>query len=316
VLFAPSAQFGGGGKAFQGASFFTADNPPFGITFLFHRKEALTSLKQQREDAAKKAAKETQEPPIPTLEELRKESEEEPPSVTLTVTDDEGFVLATVSGPTGEGLHRVTWNLRESGGGVAMPGTYQATLGQRVGGKYTAVAGPVEFRVVPDVLSPLTSEQYAEIAAFNKKARSLQRALSATTDAASDLVVRLERMKTALDQAEKSDETAKQQARDLIARVKLIQRALSGDSFLASRSENTPVSISERIRESARANRGAIHPPTGTQKQAHADASKQLASAVEKLRAIQEKDLPELEKRMAAVGAPLPPGRLPKLDEK
>ena len=56
------------------------------------------------------------------------------------------------------------------------------------------------------MLSPLTAEQYAEIAAFNKKARSLQRAVSATTDVASDLVVRLERMRTALDQAEKSDE--------------------------------------------------------------------------------------------------------------
>ena len=316
VLFAPSAQYGGGGKAFQGASFFTADNPPFGATFLFHRKEALKSLKQQREDARKKAAKEKKDPPIPSLEELRKESEEEPPSVTLTVTDDEGFVLATVSCPTGEGLHRVTWNLREAGGGVAMPGTYRAVLGQRVGGKYTEIAGPVEFKVVADVLAPLTAEQYAEIAAFNKKARALQRALAATTDAASDLVVRLERMKTALDQAEKTDETAKQQARDLIAQVKLAQRALSGDSFLSSRNENTPMSVADRIRESSWSNRGAVHPPTGTQKQAHADASKQLAAEVGKLRAIQEKELPELEKRMAAAGAPLPPGRLPKLDGK
>ena len=61
--------------------------------------------------------------------------------MTLTVTDAEGFVLATVSCPTGEGLHRVTWGLRESGGGVAMPGAYKAALGQRVGGKYTRSPG-------------------------------------------------------------------------------------------------------------------------------------------------------------------------------
>ncbi len=247
---------------------------------------------------------------------MRKEAEEEPPSVTLTVTDDEGDVLATLSGPTGEGVHRVNWNLHETGGGLAMPGTYRVVLGQRVGGKYTQLAGPVEFKVVPDVLAPLKADQYAEIAAFNKKARALQRALTATGDVASDLVVRLERMKSSLDQAEKSDEKAKQQARDLIARVKLVQRALSGDSFLSSHNENTPVSISERISTAAYANSGTIQTPTRTQQQAYADASKQLAAEVEKLRAIQEKEIPELEKRMAAVGAPLPPGRLPKLGGK
>src|SRR5581483_7127613 len=171
-------------------------------------------------------------------------------------------------------------------------------------------------KVVPDVLAPLTSQQFAEIAAFNKKTRALRRALDATTDAASDLVVRLERMKTALDQAERQDESAKQKVRDLIARVKRVQRELSGDTFLASRNENTPVSIAERIREAAGANRGALHPPTGTQKQAYADASKQLAAEVGKLRVIQEKELPDLEKRMEAIGAPLPPGRLPKLGDK
>jgi photosystem II stability/assembly factor-like uncharacterized protein len=316
VLFAPSAQYGGSGKAFQGASFYTADNPPFGATFLVHLKDSLKTLRQQRKEAEERAAKEKKDPPYPSLEELRAEAEEEPPTVTLTVTDDEGNVLATLSCPTTAGLHRVTWGLREAGGGVAVPGTYKATLGKRVGGKYSELAGPVEFKVVPDTLAPLTAEQFAEIAAFNKQVRSLQRALSATTETASDLSARLERIKTAFDQAEKPDEQANQQVRDLIARVKLIQRTLSGDSFLASRNENTPLSISGRVSAAARANRGAIHPPTGTQKQAHDDAVKELAAEVARLRAIQEKDLPELEKRLEAAGAPLPPGRLPKLDGK
>jgi photosystem II stability/assembly factor-like uncharacterized protein len=316
VLYAQSAQFGGPGKAFQGAAFYTADNPPYGATFLVHRKESLKTLKQKRKEAEEKAAKEKMEPPYPSKEELRAEAEEEPPSVTLTVADDEGNILATLSCPTTEGLHRVTWNLREHGGGLAMPGTYSATLGQRVRGKYTQLAGPVAFKVVPDVLAPLTPKQYEEIAAFNKKAKALQRALSATTEAASDIVVRLERIKTALDQADKPDEPSKQKVRDLIARVKLAQRELSGDSFLAARNENTPVSISDRIGEAVRANRGAIHPPTGTQKQAYADASKQLAAEISKLRAIQEKELPALEKRLEVIGAPLPPGRLPKWDGK
>ncbi|HVL11434.1 MAG TPA: hypothetical protein VM529_02645, partial [Gemmata sp.] len=37
-LFIPSAQFGGAGKAFQGSSFYTADNPPYGATLTYHMK--------------------------------------------------------------------------------------------------------------------------------------------------------------------------------------------------------------------------------------------------------------------------------------
>ena len=35
LLFVPNAQYGGAGKAFLGASFYTADNPPFGATFTY-----------------------------------------------------------------------------------------------------------------------------------------------------------------------------------------------------------------------------------------------------------------------------------------
>lgn len=40
VLFIPASPYGGQGKAFQGASFYTADNPPLGATFTYHLKDA------------------------------------------------------------------------------------------------------------------------------------------------------------------------------------------------------------------------------------------------------------------------------------
>ena len=315
-LFVQTSQYGGPGKAFQGSSLYTADNPPYGAGFLIHLKEAVKSLRQKREDAEKKSRKEKKDPPIPSLEDLRKEAEEEPPAINLTITDDEGTILTTVSCPTGEGFHRVAWNLRELGGGLAMPGTYRATLTSRVGGKSTTLAGPVSFKVVPDTLAPLTSSEYLEIAAFNKQVRALQRALMATNDAATELAGRLDRMRDALARAEKSDPKADELVRDLIRRIRLIQRSLTGDQFLAGRNENTPVSIAGWAQEAAFANRGAIAVPTGTQKQAYAQASKELASEVARLRTILEKEIPELEKRMEAIGAPVPPGRLPRWDGK
>src|SRR5438874_1211597 len=99
MVYVPSAQFGGGGKGFLGASFYTAENPPFGATFTFHLKESLKTKKQKRKDAEKDAEKAKKDPPYPSKEELRAEAEEEPPAVLLTITDSEGDTLRTLTAP-------------------------------------------------------------------------------------------------------------------------------------------------------------------------------------------------------------------------
>ena len=43
-------------KAFQGESFFTAPNPPFGAVFTYYLKDELKTKKKARLDAEKKAA--------------------------------------------------------------------------------------------------------------------------------------------------------------------------------------------------------------------------------------------------------------------
>jgi hypothetical protein len=313
LLYAQSRPLGGAGKGEQGASFYTADNPPFGVTFLLHVKEAPKSLREQRKEAEEQAIKNRTDPKYPSGETLRTEAEEEGASAQLTITDAEGAVVSTLQVPTGAGFHRVTWGLRDSTGGWAVPGTYKATLTRRVAGKLTTLADPVECTVLPDPLVDLKAEDYAALAAHNKQARALQRALTQTTGTATEITGRLEFIRGALEQAAKADEPAKQKVRELLAQVKVIQRSLTGDSFLAGRNENTPESIADISRYAAFANRGAIHPPTGTQKQALADAAKALAAEVAKLRRIQDQDIAALERTLEALGAPLPPGRLPNI---
>lgn len=322
VLYVPSAQYGGGGKSFQGAAFYTADNPPYGVTFTAYLKEAFKSRKQKRKDAEREAEKKKQPPPYPSKDELRAEEEEEPPAVLLTVTDADGEVLRTLTVPTGEGVHRVTWDLHESGvsvtggegaggGPLVMPGRYHAALLKREGGKVTPFAGPVEFTVRPDPLSSLKDADYAEIAAFNKRAKALRRSLAGALNTANDLATRLTQMRTALELAPRHDPAAATAVRDLIERNRLILRALRGDRVLAERNENVPVSIAQRVGYAASATEDALAKPTGTQRQAFEDAGKELADEIAKLRGILEKDLPPLEKKLTELGAPWTPGRLP-----
>jgi photosystem II stability/assembly factor-like uncharacterized protein len=323
VLYVPSAQYGGAGKAFQGASFYTADNPPFGATFTVHLKEVPKTLKQKRKEAEKKAEKEGKPVPYPSPEELRAEAEEEPPAVVLAIAHAGGETVRTLAVPTGEGVHRVTWDLKESGvtvgggdddaggGPLSMPGKYAATLATRTKGKLTPLAGPVEFAVKPDPLTPLAPADYEAIAAFGRKVKALQRAVAGANGAAGELATRLDAMRKALELTPKADEPAKAAVRAAIDKMRAIQRSLSGDRVLAARNENVPPSVTERAGYAASANADALAKPTATQQEQYAAASQQLAADVRALRELLEKDVPALERTLESLGAPWTPGRLP-----
>lgn len=337
ALFIPTEQFGGSGKAFLGASFYTADNPPYGATFTYYLKEAIKTRKQLRKDAEKKAEKDGTPLPYPTPEELRLEAEEETPTAFLVVSDAEGNVVRTVFGPVTEGMQRVTWDLRDPGavlpspavsreadedeggpprgsGPLIAPGKYKAALYKRVRGVVTQMTGPVEFNVVLDTLGNSNAEEVKEQVAFHRQVLKLQRAVTGATNVATEIGTRLDQIRRALDIAPKADEAAKTQVRTMIATNRDILRSLRGDTVLASRNENVPLSIADRVRYAARSAVETLSKPTATQKEAQTIASKEFTAELAKLKQLAEIDLPALEKKLDAFGAPWTPGRLPSWD--
>src|SRR5262249_5066188 len=158
-LYVPTRQYGLRGKGFQGESFFTAENPTFGVTFHYFLKDGLKTLKEKRHEAEKEAAKKGQPVRYPSADELRAEAEEEPPVILLTISDAEGRVVRTITGPIKAGLQRVSWDLRHPapslprprpaeledldvfieppGGPLVMPGTYRVALAKRERGVVT-----------------------------------------------------------------------------------------------------------------------------------------------------------------------------------
>src|SRR5207249_11560992 len=68
-----SQPIGGRGKSFQGESFFTAENPPFGATFTYYLKEELKTKKAKRQEAERDAQKKNAAINLPSRSELRSE---------------------------------------------------------------------------------------------------------------------------------------------------------------------------------------------------------------------------------------------------
>src|SRR3989441_6131388 len=77
LMYIQAQPIGGRGKSFQGESFFTAENPPFGATFTYYLKEELKTKKAKRQEAEKDAQKKNSAINLPSRAELRAEEEEE-----------------------------------------------------------------------------------------------------------------------------------------------------------------------------------------------------------------------------------------------
>ena len=177
------------------------------------------------------------------------------------------------------------------------------------------MAGNVEFNVVLDTLGNPDAAAVAEQVAFHRQVLKLSRAVTGATNVSTELGTRLDAIRRALDLAPKADETAKTQVREMIDRNRDILRALRGDTVLAARNENVPLSISDRGGYAGRASAQSLAKPTGTQKEQYAIAAKEFAAELAKLKQLADVDLPALEKKLDGFGAPWTPGRLPTWDK-
>ena len=108
----PSIPLGMKGKAFFGESFFMAPNPPYGAVFTYYLKDGLKTKKELRHEAEQAAMKKGETIKYPTDAEFEAEAREPAPEVLITVKDAAGNVVRKMTGPVGEGFHRVAWNLR------------------------------------------------------------------------------------------------------------------------------------------------------------------------------------------------------------
>ena len=312
------------GKAFQGEAYFTAENPPSGAVFTFYLRDSLKSSLEQRKDAEREADKKKQDLAYPPIERLVQEAEEEPPALTLVVTDAKGAVVRRLKAPTASGFHRVAWDLRypapilapprppvegdedsffgPPAGFFVPPGKYKVALLRHFQGNTVAWGEPQTVEVV--------SEQSAAQLEFSAKLNDLRKALGGATEVANSAKARLATIQRALQESS-ADARLHDQTDNLAKRVEDILRQLNGTPELQRRQENQRDTIAGRIGAIVFETRLTTEPPTLTHRESYSIATAEFADALAKLRTLVTTDFPELEKQLDAAGVPHTPGRVP-----
>ncbi len=318
-------------KGFQGASFYTAKNPPFGAVITYHLKEGLESLKEIRQKKEKELVEAAKPVYYPSWDDLRAEDREVAPVLILTIKDSGGNVVKRFTGPGEAGLHRVAWDLRypysgpvnldqggptspwddEKTGPLAMPGRYSVTISNRVRGEETVLAGPVEFATRPLGLNTTANSDHEGVLAFRREADELYRAVQGATHTFRDAKSRLDHIRQAIKDTPALDSALLDEVDALSMRLAELGILLNGDRTVSSRSEPTTPSINRRAGWVVYGMQNNTSGPTQTMRDNLALTGKLFVPVLADLTTLVTVDLKDLEARLEAAGAPYTPGRIP-----
>ncbi|HEX8251944.1 MAG TPA: glycosyl hydrolase [Thermoanaerobaculia bacterium] len=333
-LYVERAQLGLPGKGFQGETFYTAANPPFGAVFTYYLKDELKSRRKQRWAAESQLEKDGGNEPsrqvqYPNDEQLRAEARELEPAIVLTVMDDENNVIRRVTGPVTAGFHRVAWDLRyptptpveldpgeadlfetPDQGPLATPGTYKVRLAKRIDGIETPLGETQTFTVVPLYLSSMSEADRNATLEFQRRASRLQKAIMGTARANQDALVRVQHIRRALDETENVDASLINRLNAVDRTLRDIDEALNGDVTFRARVEAQPPTLFDRITVAING-LTTTQAPTQTHRQSLQLAEQQFVPLLARLRQAVEVDLAAIERELNAAGAPWTPGRIP-----
>src|SRR5271166_92053 len=333
LLYIPAAPLAGGEKAYQGASFYTAPNPPFGATITYHLKEALKPTKAARREQEQKLERESRDVFYPGWDTLKAEDREDPPAVILTIRNAAGQIVRRLAGPGAAGLHRIVWDLRwpnylpvtggevsrrgdddegfsgARSGPMALPGKYTVALERRDEQGTTELVPPTAFEVEPLNFATLPPPDREAVMAFARQTSELQRAALGTLEALNDGLSQLANIKRIIDQTPALPLRLRQDARTLELKLLDLREQFNGDPTKSRRNEPAQVGLINRIETIIGGHWSTTSAPTGSHRKNFEIAGAEFEEALKNLHPLLDRDLPALHETLEAAGAPWAPGR-------
>jgi photosystem II stability/assembly factor-like uncharacterized protein len=304
----------------QGDAFFSAPNPPYGATFTYYLRDRLTSRQQKRRAEESRRVGAGEQIGYPSWDELRLEDREQDPAIVLTVHDSDGNVVRRITGPTGSGFHRVSWDLRypttspsrpgrSPSGPMVLPGQYSVSLAKYQDGEIIDLSEIQSFEAVPLNNSTLPAADRAAVLAFQRDLGELQRAVLGMDAVIEETLSQLRLLKQAVFDTPTAGGEFSDQIRSLELRLLDVRVQLTGDHAVSSRAEQTPPPILDRVQRVVRAQFGSTADVTTTHRRNYEIAADEFAPLLDGLRRLVEVELTDLQSGLEAAGVPWTPGR-------
>lgn len=336
LLFAPGRRawwyierevLGGSKRATQGAGYFVADNPPFGAIFTYYLREGLQSLEDQRQERERPLIDEGADTPFPGFDAIDAELREDDPRIWLTVRDSEGAVVRRLSGPTKKGFHRVAWDLRHPApdavianppplapwqsapeGFLAVPGDYTVSLSKSVRGEVVELVSPQPFTVEVMRTGALDGATPAAAAAFWDRVATLRRDVTAADSVWAELNALSGVLETAIGHTRSAPAALDAQWRRIRTELHEIDAEMNGSPSRRTIGELTRTSVRDRMWFVMSGVGWSTYGPGPAHEEQLGYAETAFADLRERLNALRDVAIPELQDAIIAAGGPHTPG--------
>ena len=322
LMFQSVNPMGVSGRGFQGANFYTAPNPEYGVAFTFHLKDELKTRTSKREKSDQEGAKAGKDTPYPSWDELKLEDREVPPSRWLTIRDTSGAVVRKIPTSIDRGIVRTHWDYRHAGpnggtrrrraggsGPVAIPGKYTVEVSQMLDGEVTELIPKTEFEIEPLTFGDTTEINRVAILDFAKKVYKLANAVNAATELTNEAIERLEAIEGLTKSSVEADPSMWKEIRALQLRLIDVQEIFAGDPTRTKRNEGAMPGLQSRLSNAMMGAIGSTTGPTGTHRKQYEVAGQEFDGALVELNKLLGTDIPAMLNRLDSLGAPWTPGR-------
>ena len=318
-------------KGSQGSTVYVAKNPDFGAVFTYYIKDVPKTKKDLRKEKETELFKKGERIPQPSEADLRTEKLEIDPFLTFTVTDATGSPVRIIRKSPSKGISRINWDLRyqsarvvetdkfdplgDNGSGVlAMPGKYRISMTLTTNGETKPLAGPVEFNAVVLNNTTLPAGDRSAMVGFHRKVAELTRVMQGTENYAEALNKRATSILQALNSTPSAGPELMKKAREVQVQLdEILNVKFNRNTIKPSDEENppAPVPLNSRLGKLSWISWSSTGDPSQTQKDAYAILEAEFPPVYDQIRRIGETDIPQLEKALENLGAPVTPGRLP-----
>ena len=233
------------------------------------------------------------------------------PRIWLTIRDSDGRVVKRLPASTSKGLHRKAWDFTVGprGGVMSPPGMYTVDLVQQVEGEITQLVEPVSFEIEPLAFSETSPTHQAEIVKFAKRARDLGDAIGATSAVLAKAQEQLGAIEKVVEANPELDPALLNEVRALELKLLDINEAFSGDPTKSRRNESAYPGFRSRLRTMTSGAMGSTEGPTDTHRQQYEIIVAEYQGVAEQVSQLLDVDLPALNAKLDAAGAPWTPGR-------
>lgn len=325
LIFFETAKYGYSDVGFQGAQFYSASNPPMGVTFSYYLKETPKTRKEERKAKEDALAKKNEAIPYPSFDEMRAEDEEEKPYLLFSIRDASGNEIRRITSAPSKGINRIVWDGKLSSNHrtvnnnepitqaeaafLALPGKYSVEL-------YLSHKGEIKKRTEAKTFEIKTLNQnsislnHKDKNAFVAEIESVRRRAQASGAFAKELSSILNDLKAAIRNTPGTALRDLNKIDTLQSVLKTIDSKLYGDKSLAKREFETTPSIMNRIGTSVYTAYNNQQDITLTQKQDIEIAKKQLSPINAELKRIGNETEALLNKNLK-LGIPYPKNKLP-----